>query len=121
MKFKFPAAVVALLASVALSGCAVTFDPGQGATTIAQSSQASIEKDFPVGSATNKKVLLKLGPPSSKSKEAGYEVWQYKYVKNTSVSVMFVNKPMTTTKTAVFYFNEVTGVLEKADFKEEQS
>jgi hypothetical protein len=119
MKFRIPAAAIALSAALVMTGCAVTFDPGKGATTIAESTQASIEKDFPVGSATNKRVLMKLGPPSEKSKEAGYEVWQYKYVKNTSVSVMFVNKPMESKKTAVFYFNEATGVLEKADFKEE--
>lgn len=119
MKSKLSVAITALSVALTMSGCAVTFDPGKGATSIAQSDRASIDKDFPVGSATTKNVLLRLGPPSSKSKEAGYEVWQYKYVKSTSVSVMFVNKPMESKKTATFYFNEATGILEKTDFKDE--
>lgn len=111
--------ICSLIMMVSISGCAFQAGPGKGDLSISDSSQNSLEESFKIGEATSRDVLLKLGPPTKKSNDAGYEVWSYIYRKQAAVAVLFVAVPVGLQKTAVFYFRESDGVLEKITYKKE--
>lgn len=109
-----------LLIATALSACAVSVGPGEGVQKISDASQESLEKQFAVGTATRDEVAMQLGAPSTKSVAGSYEIWMYQYVKRAAVGIVFVGVPVGTTKNAVFYFDNTSGVLRKIEFQSHQ-
>ncbi|MDF3084876.1 hypothetical protein [Burkholderia sola] len=87
---------------------------------ISDASQESLEKQFAVGTATRDEVAMQLGAPSSKSVAGNFEIWKYEYVKRASLGIVFVGVPVGMTKSAVFFFDNASGVLRKIEFESHQ-
>jgi outer membrane protein assembly factor BamE (lipoprotein component of BamABCDE complex) len=112
--------VLAFVVVSSLFGCAVSVGPGEGSQKISEASQQSLESQFVVGTATKDDVAMQLGAPSIKSEAGSYEIWTYRYTKRAAVGIVFVGVPVGTTKTAIFYFENASGVLRKLEFESHQ-
>lgn len=117
MKTPFFAFVVAALLT---TGCAVSVAPSEGAQTISDASQESLQKQFEPGVATRNDVVLQLGMPSAKQEAGDFEVWNYHYTRRAAVGFVFVGVPVGSTKNASFYFDKASGVLKKIEFESHQ-
>lgn len=106
----------ALLLAITLTGCAVNFQPGVGSEKIADATQESLEKQFPIGTATRDDVAVQLGAPPVNTVAGSYEIWKYEYLKQTTVAVILVATPIRSTKQATFYFDNSSGILKKIEF-----
>jgi hypothetical protein len=108
--------LVLLLAS-SLAGCAVSFGAGEGTAQLADATQQSLQREFAVGVASRDDVASKLGAPNSKTTAGSFEIWTYRYVRRAAVAVIVVAAPIGTTKTAVFYFDDKSGLLKQVEFE----
>lgn len=91
---------------------------GKGATVIADTDREALEKEFKVGKATWEDVIYKLGPPTKRSEQAGFEVWQYQYHKDMDLVFAWYISSKRRAKTALFFFDPRSGVLERVDYRE---
>lgn len=107
-----------LVCSIALLGCAINVGSGMGARKIAEASQESLEKQFPIEMTTRDNVASQLGAPTRNTVAGSYEIWKYLYMKESRITVAFISSPVASKKEATFYFDHASGVLKKFEFLE---